>query len=296
MKLDLSIIIVSYNTKKYLRDCLNSLYSNTRGVKFEVIVVDNHSTDGSQQMLAKHFPKVKLIKSQQNLGFGRANNLGAKQAKGKYLLFLNPDTLISPDSIKESIKLADQTSKLGALTIRLLFADSTIQPTGGYFPTLFRLLAWHTALDELPVLKHLIGPIHPPASFYTHSFEPDWITGAFMLIPSPVFNKVSGFDEHIFMYGEDLELCYRLKQLGYKVIYSNSPSITHLQSKASSSQFALISEITGIKYFYKKHKPSWQLPLVNIIFKLGSLLRLLLFGIILGDDAKKQAYHQALKL
>lgn len=296
MKLDLSIIIVSYNTKKFLRDCLNSLYTNTKGVKFEVIVVDNRSTDGSQQMLVKHFPKVKLIRSDQNLGFGRANNLGAKQAKGKYLLFLNPDTLIAPDSIKESIELANQTTKLGAMTIRLLFDDGSIQPTGGYFPTLLRLLAWHTGLDELPILKQLLGPIHPPASFYTHSFEPDWITGAFMLIPNNIFKEVGGFDKQIFMYGDDLELCYRLKQQGRKVIYSSSPSITHLQSKASSSQFALTSEITGIKYFFAKHKPSWQQPLVNIIFKLGSLLRLLLFGIILGDDAKKQTYRQALKL
>jgi len=292
---NVSIVIVSYNTKQDLSNCLGSIYKHTKNVDFEVIVVDNNSHDGSTTMITKKFPQVKLIKSGKNIGFGRANNLGASKAKGKYLLFLNPDTILSSNLIKQSYQIAERTDRLGAFSIRLLFADKTIQPSGGYFPNLIRLFSWHTAIDELPIINKLIKPIHPPVNFYQKTFEQDWITGAFMFTPKKVFTDLKGFDENIFMYGEDLELCYRLKKNGFKIVYFSSPSITHLQSKSSSSKFAILSEIKGVKYFFKKHKPPWQQPLVNLIFKLGSLLRLLLFGIILGDVSKKEIYQEALK-
>ncbi len=293
--MDLSIIIVSYNTKSDLKNCLKSIYKFTTDLRFEVIVIDNNSQDGSPDLIKKNFPQVKLVRSRDNLGFGKGNNLGASIAKGKYLLFLNSDTLLNDNVFKLSFDQIKDTTNLGAFTCRLLFTDGSIQPSGGYFPTLFRLFAWHTALDELPLLKQIIKPIHPDISFYQQNFEPDWVTGAFMIIPREIFLKLKGFDPHIFMYGEDLELCYRLKKHGLKVIYSSFPVITHLQSKSSSSRFAIVSEIKGIKYFFRKHQPSWQLFLVNLLFKLGSLLRLVLFGIILGNEAQKKAYQEALR-
>lgn len=292
--IDLSIIIVSYNTKTDLKNCLRSIYRFTKNIDFEVIVVDNNSQDGSPEMVSTQFPKAKVIHSKKNLGFGNANNLGSKAANGEYLLFLNPDTILKSDAIIKSLEYARDIKNLGALSIQLLFQDGSIQPSGGYFPTLTRMLAWHTAVDEIPIIKQMIRPFHPSASFYQSSFEPDWITGAYMLIPKKVFREAGGFDSKIFMYGEDMELCYRLKQKGLKIIYLSDPTITHLQSKSSSSIFALTSEVKGILYFFKKHKPAWQLPAVTFAFKLGSLLRLLLFGIILGDDSKKKAYYQIL--
>lgn len=291
--MELSIIIVSFNTRKLLRDCLRSIYKYTDNLKFEVIVVDNNSLDGSADLVAQRFPQVKLIRSAENLGFGKANNLGAQKARGKFLLFLNSDTLIHDNAFKHALTQAETISELGAFTCRLLYEDGSIQPTGGYFPTLSRFFLWQLGLDDLPLLKNLIKPVHPGPKFYEHSFEPDWITGAFMLIPKKVFMDAKGFDPNIFMYGEDLELCYRLKQKQKKVIYSDFPSLTHLQSKSSSSQYALVNETKGISYFYQKHFPllsSWVHP----GFKLGALLRLVFFGIIMGNDNKKKAYTQIL--
>lgn len=293
--MDLSIIIVSYNTKNDLKNCLKSIYKYTTGFKFEVIVVDNNSLDGSPDMVAKHFPKVKLTRSRENLGFGKANNLGASIAKGGYLLFLNSDTLIDDNVFEYVLTQVKGIADLGAYTCRLLYADGSIQPTGGYFPNLLRLLMWHTALDELSLIKKTVKPIHPDISFYNQSFEPDWITGAFMIVPRSLFLKVKGFDPNIFMYGEDLELCFRLKKQNKRIVYSDFPSLTHLQNKSSSSQFAIVSEIKGIKYFFKKHYPAWQLIFVDLIFKLGSLLRYVLFGIMLGNEAKKKAYREAIR-
>lgn len=288
---DLSIIIVSYKVKDYLHDCLASIYKHTQGLTFEVIVVDNDSSDGTAETVEQSFPQVKLFR-QPNLGFGVANNFAAKKATGKYLLLLNPDTLIFNNTFQLSLEQARSLPKLGAYTCRLLYQDKTIQPSGGYFPTLGRIFAWQLFFDDLPLLNWLIKPIHPPASFYTHSFSPDWIMGAFMLIPKEVFDKVGGFDEKIFMYGEELELCYRLKKAGLLIYYSAHPSIIHLQGKSSSSHYALVKEVAGLKYFAAKHLPRTHLPWVNLAFKLGSLLRLLLFGIILGNDAKRATYWE----
>jgi GT2 family glycosyltransferase len=291
----ISIITVSYNTKNDLDNCLNSLKPALNGISSEVIIVDNASTDGSLQMVKNDHPWVKLIKLKENLGFGKANNKGASVATGDYLLFLNPDTLLNTNTVKDSLKLAQKIPNLGAFTCRLLYADGSIQPSGGYFPTLFRLFAWHTALDEIPFLNFLIKPIHPAPYFYKKSFSPDWITGAFFLTPRKVFVDVQGFDPNIFMYGEELELCYRLKQLGKTIYYSDTPTLTHLQAKSSSSRFATLSEIKGLKYFFNKHKPKSQQLAANLLFKLGSLLRLTFFGIMLGNEEKRKTYSDALK-
>lgn len=293
--MELSIIIVSYNTSAVLHDCLDSIYKETKDLNFEVIVVDNASSDGSPDMVERDFPQVKLIRQNINPGFGVANNTGAQKAIGDWLLFLNPDTILFNNALKESLDAARELPKVGAFGCRLLFSDKTIQPTGGYFPTLFRLFAWHTALDEIPYLNKLIKPIHPSAGFYHRSFQPDWIIGAFMLIPKKVFSELDGFDKDIFMYAEELELCYRIKQKGYRIYYTDHPSIIHLQAKSSSSHFAMVKEVEGIKYFFTKHKPRWQRPYVNIIFKIGSLLRLVLFGIIMGDATRKATYLEILQ-
>ncbi len=291
--MDLSVIIVSYNTKDDLHACLDSVYSHTQDLQFEVIVVDNSSHDGSPDMVKQLFPQVKIIESPANLGFGKANNLGAKQAKGEFILFLNPDTLFFNNALKLSIDQARALPKLGAFSCRLLNQDKSIQPSGGYFPTLISLYAWQLWIDEIPILNLFLKPVHPPASFYRRSFQPDWLTGAFLLIPTNLFRKLGGFDEHIFMYGE--ELCYRLRQNGSRIYYSHHPSIVHLQGKSSTSHFALVNEVKGIKYFFSKHYPSWQTFWVNLAFRLGSLLRLAFFGIIMGNGAKKAIYLDILR-
>lgn len=295
----LSVIIVSFNTNKILKDCLSSLYKNTL-LPLEVIVIDNASTDGSPAMVKKNFKKVKLIENKDNRGFGAANNQGAKLAKSDFLLFLNSDTLIHDDAISRSLDYALSRNQLGALSCRLNNADGSLQPSGGFFPSLLNLLTWQLGLDDLPLLNRLlevvVKPIHPKASFYQRRpRQLDWITGAFMIIPRRVFTTIGGFDQKIFMYAEELELCYRIRKKALRIYYYPEATITHLGGQSAGAQLALLSEIKGIKYFFKKHRPHWQLPLVSFLFWLGSLLRLLAFAII-GKYDQARIYRQALSL
>lgn len=298
-KLDLSIITISFNTREILTDCINSVIKNTKGISYEILVVDNDSKDGSVERikeLEKKYPKVKLIDAKANLGFGKANNLAAKVAKGEYLLLLNSDTLVFDNAIAESLESLKKNPQAGVFSCKLFNADKTIQASGGYFPNLGNVFAWQFFIDDLPLIGKTIKSFHPKIGSYNGNREMDWITGAFMLIPKKVYDEVGGFDENIFMYTEEMELCYRLRKQGYKTLYHNSPAIIHLGGASSGSVFALTSEVKYMLYFWKKHKQTWQLPLIKFFFFTGSLLRLLIFGIIKGDEKARQAYSQALRL
>jgi len=298
MKVNLSIIVVSFNTKDITLSCLDSVIKHTRGVSYEIIVVDNGSKDGSLQALkeySKNNQAVTLINPGVNLGFGRANNLGVSNSSGDYILFLNSDTLLIDNALKEVVDFVSNRKDLGVYTCRLLNLDRSIQPSGGHFPNLPNLFAWQFFIDDIPFIGNLIPSFHPQASTYDKDKKLDWVTGAFMVIPRKVFDLVGGFDENIFMYTEEMELAYRISNLNYKTYLKKSPSIVHLGGASGGSHLALTSEIKYMLYFWKKHKPRWQLPLVRFAFFCGSLLRWLLFGIIKGDEKSRKTYSEALK-
>ena len=315
MKTELSIITVSFNTEEITLNCLNSILKNTKGVDYEIIVVDNGSKDNSVKALkrlANDNPQIKLIEAGENLGFGKANNLGAGNAKGEYLLFLNSDTFVIDNAIKEALNFAKTKKDLGVYSCRLLNPDHTTQPSGGHFPNLFNLFAWQFFIDDLPLVGDLFKSIHPheqgfffldrltknkkqKSRFTQREKYPDWVMGAFMMVEKSVFDKAGGFDENIFMYTEEMELTYRIRKLGLKTYYRNTPAIIHLGGASGGSHLALTSEVKYMIYFWKKHRPHWQLPLVKFAFFTGSLLRLLLFGIIKGDEKSRKTYTQAIK-
>lgn len=292
---ELSIIIVNYNTKKITLDCLDSIYRFTRGLNFEIIVVENGSSDGSAEALSKletKYKNFKLIRSTVNLGFGAGNNLGAKAAKGEHLLLLNTDTLLVENNLPHCLEAIKKDKNIGVYSCSLTNRNGSHQISGGYFPNLSRLLAWQFFLDDLPPISSLIKSIHPHLSVE----NPDWITGAFMFIPTNIFWQAGGFDENIFMYTEELELCYRIKKLGKKVVHDSATSITHLGGASGGSYLAITKEVEGMLYFWRKHLPSWQLPLVKFIFFVGSLLRLIIFGIIKANATARKSYWEVLRL
>jgi hypothetical protein len=294
-KFDLSIVIVNFNTKAITLACLQSLYQYTVGIDFEVIVVDNASTDDSVAELNKFGAKhhtFKLILSPENRGFGVGNNLGAKEAVGKYLLFLNSDTLFVENNLSYCLGQMRKYEDTGVYSCNLTNKDGSRQPSGGFFPNLKNLFAWQLFLDDLPLIAKLFLSIHPHSS----QSSSDWVTGAFMIIPAKLFQEVGGFDEKIFMYVEELELCYRIKKLGKKVVLDSHTSLIHLGGASGGSHLAITSEIKGMLYFWQKHKPKWQLFLVKFIFWVGSLLRYLIFGIIMANATHRKSYRQALGL
>lgn len=290
----LSVIIVSFNTKDITLACLESLYQFTSGIDYEVIVVDNASSDSSAEMLSKFeqgHKNFKLIRSTANIGFGPANNLGAKEAVGEFLLFLNSDTLLIENCLPDCLT-AIKNKKAVALSCNLLNKDLSHQTSGGFFPNLFRLAAWQFFIDDLPVLSNLIKSIHP---HFSRQF-PDWITGAFMMVPKKNFWDVGGFDEKIFMYTEEMELCYRLKKGGGGIILDPKSAIVHLGGASGGSYLAITAEVAGMLYFWQKHKSAWQLPIVKLLFLVGSLLRYVIFGIIGRNAISRQAYGQVIRL
>lgn len=282
---DLSIIIVSYNTKKLLLDLLHSIKQHTKGIDYEVIVVDNASGDGSESLA--------LIKNKTNVGFAKANNQGIKVAKGRYILLLNSDTLIHDNLLSELVLWMDKHQDLGAVTCALKNKDGSLQGTGGYFPTLLRVASWMT-IQDLPLVDRFIKPFHPAKEksfakgmgFYKKAQELDWVTGAFFFARSEVFEK-NLFDEDYFMYVEEVDLCFRIKRRGWKIMYLPQFSITHLGSASGTRELSVISEYDGVKRFFKKFYPSWQLPIVRLFLKIGSLWRLLLFGRIYARAFKE---------
>lgn len=280
MKPVLSIIILSFNTAKITINCLKSILAD-KGLKdtpYEIIVVDNASKDNSvKQIKELKIKNLRLIVNKNNTGFAKANNQALKISQGNYVLFLNSDTVILHSAISQSLDWLSSHPEASVCTAQLLNTDKTIQPTGGFFPNILNTLFWFLRLDDLPLVNFIIKPIHPHSPrFYTHDRfylkdrALDWVTGAFMLTRKSVLDKTNGFDENLFMYSEELELCYRIKKIfpGTQIWYLIGPQIIHIGAASSNYQNALTKEKGGITFFFKKHKPNWQYRIVKILMQL----------------------------
>ena len=277
--MDLSVVIVNWNTKKLTTDCLSSIFKFTKDVTFEVIVIDNGSNDSSQKLIKARFPQVKLIQNKDNLGFTKANNQGIRISQGKYIMLLNSDAYLIENSFKKLVDFADKIKDLGALGPKLLNIDKTIQQSVGFVPNLPQVFYWMSFLDDLP-FGYILKPFHiDHDSFYQKEHEVDWVTGAAILIPKNIIKKTGMLDENIFMYGEEVEWCYRIKKEGYKVVFTPESQIIHIGRGSSGkiSSRAFIGEFKGLIYFYKKHKGILPLQLLRIFLKIGALARIFIF-------------------
>jgi len=298
----LSIIIVSYNTCAITLDCLKSIQKdkgltfnlnkidNSEKIPTEIIIIDNNSTDDSVKELKKlttnKLITIQLITNHTNLGFAKANNQGIKIARGNYLLLLNSDTLILHSAISQSLNWLSTHPEAHLCSAQLLNKDLTIQGCGGYFPYLLNTLAWSFGLDDLPFFNSILRPFHPhPPHFYTHEkfflkdHPQDWVSGAFMLLRRSIVDATQGFDENYFMYGEEVEWCYRMhlalpkSQSWYLV----GPQVIHLGgASATKKSDPLLREYQGVISFFKKHRPHWQLPLLRFSLKINAALRSLI--------------------
>lgn len=294
-KIDLSVVIVSFNTKDITLDCIKSVVKNTKGIEYEVIVVDNASKDGSVpaiKKLAKKHKAIQLIEKKKNLGFSGGNNIGIKNAKGEYILFLNSDTIVNDNVLCEMVKWMEKNESIGVSSCSLLNKDGSQQGTGGYFPTLIRVFSWMT-IQDLPLVDSIIKPFHPMKSknyssgsnFFDSERELDWITGAYMLFRREVIKDIGNFDEEYFMYTEEVDLCYRVKLKGWKIVYNPKWSIIHLGGASGTHEGSVLQEFNGVKRFYKKFYPKWQYPILRFLLKLGALLRIVAFRVVEGKGS-----------
>ncbi|MDI6892712.1 MAG: glycosyltransferase family 2 protein [Actinomycetota bacterium] len=242
----LSIVIVNWNTRGLLRDCLSSIYGSPLKERFEVIVVDNASTDGSQDLIKSDFPQVKLIANDQNLGFSRANNQAVRASKGEYVLLLNSDTVVSDEALGEMIRFMDEHPKAGAATCTLLLTDGVPQPfIYGEDPTLSYLVK--------RILRMLLKGRFMHDWRGAEVIETDWVTGACMMVRKKTIDEIGLLDENMFMYFEDNDWCYRMRKRGWKIYYCPFVQITHLCGRSADRPSRKEDYYKSLIYFYRKH-------------------------------------------
>jgi GT2 family glycosyltransferase len=287
-KIDLSIIIISLSTDKYhtksnLELALNSMKSALSKVNYELIVVNNSTRDdGTEKMCRNIFKDVKYLERNSVFSFCNNNNYGLKKASGRYILFLNNDVeVIDEDIFRDMVTWMDNHQDVGASTSALINSDKkTLQPSGGYFPSLLNVFLWMTFLDNLPFMDRLFDVYHPNINYFKSEHDQDWITGAFYLVRKDVLDETGGFDEEYGAYVEEVDLSYRIKQKGFKIKYLPKWRTVHFGGQSYGNENSLIYELRNLKLFYKKHYPSWQLPVLDFTIKFGCVLRMIVFSLI----------------
>lgn len=313
-KVKLSIIILSWNTRELLRQCLESVTSDQLSVDggakkgekklitdhqsliTEIIVVDNGSTDGSVKVIKSIKPKVEtekikliLIENKENLGYAKGNNLGIKNAKGEYIMILNSDTIVKEGSIEKLINFLDDHQEVDIVGPKLLDPDGSPQPNCGRFL-------------NIPVVFMMLFKEHFRGSKFVRwspdkSVFVDWLMGAAFVARKKVFEAIGGFDERIFMYMEEVEWFYRAAKAGFKAYFLADSEIVHLGrgSSKTGKKEPILNIYKGIIYFFHKHKSLPELAAVKIMLKLKAAGALLV-GYLKNDNYLKQTYGEALKI
>jgi O-antigen biosynthesis protein len=254
--LDLSIIIVNYNVKEFLQNLLHSISKSSAHLNYEIIIVDNASNDGSVEFIREKFPDVILIANEENLGFSRANNIGMKVAKGKYILLINPDTLVSEDTLGKMTDFFQQNPKVGLAGCKILNPDGTLQlACRRSFPGPWTSFCKVTGLSNLFPQSRLFAKYNLTFLDPDQSYEVDAISGSFMMFRKELYEKIGGLDENFFMYGEDLDFCYRTQKAGYKVFYVHSTQIIHYKGESTKRSGLDETKIfyNAMHLFVKKH-------------------------------------------
>lgn len=276
----ISVIIVNYNVKYFLEVCLHSVLRATNGFDAEVIVIDNNSTDGSMQMVAEKFPTVIRIENKDNAGFGRANNQGVAIAKGEYILFLNPDTVMPEDFFTKTIGYMDAHPEAGSIGPKLLDGKGQFAPDGKKsFPSLSVAIFKTTGINKVFSKSPYFNKYYAVHIGENETAAVDVLSGCCMLVRTAVLPKIGGaFDEDYFMYCEDVDLSYRIQKAGYQNIYF--PEATLIHYKGESTRKATLSYVRifneALSTFVRKHYSKGNAQLFTIFINIGIVLRAIL--------------------
>jgi GT2 family glycosyltransferase len=290
--MDLSIVIVSYNTKEFLKGCIESIYKTTKNIKFEIIVVDNNSTDGTDELISNLKFKISnfhFVQNKENLGFSKANNIGVKKSSGRYLLFLNPDIVVHEKTLEGMVKFMDEHESVGAATCKLVMPNGQIDDASHRgFPTPWNSFSHFSGLSKLFGKTRLFGGYNLGFKDFSKTHEIDALAGAFMLVRRKAGVDANWWDEDYFFYGEDIEFCYILKQAGWKIYYVPEYSTLHYKGvshglKKVSKDITTASKETkqrvtkarfnAMRLFYKKHYEDKYPWIVTRLVYLGISLK-----------------------
>lgn len=274
---DVSVVIVNYNVKDLVDNCIASIYkANENKYNIEIFFVDNNSIDGSSENISSKYPQVKIINNDKNIGFSKANNQALRKADGKYILILNPDTVLEEGTFEKLISFTEKNNDTGAVTSKLILANGKLDSAcRRSFPTPSVAIPRILGLSKLFPKNKVLGKYNLTYLDENETSEVDAVCGAFMFIPKKVLDKAGLFDEDYFMYGEDLDLCFRIKKNGYKIFYF--PEVTTIHFKGESTRKTNLSYVNNfygaMKIFVRKNFTGSS-RLLSIILQTGIYARL----------------------
>jgi GT2 family glycosyltransferase len=240
MDIQLSVIIVNYNGKNYLKDCLLSLKKHLKTLTYEIIILDNASADNSCEYIKTNFPEVRLVPSKINHGFGKGNNEAVKHAKGKFLLLFNNDTILL-NNISSLIKSIENDNKIGVIGIKMLNANQQYLPSAGNLPNVANMFQFK---------KLYLNGEFKKGCFFKDYYEVGWLAGSFLLLKRSTYQLINGFDEDYFMYVEDVDFCKKIEQHGLKRVFYPKYSYIHFVGFNKNKNPFLVN---GYNIYIKKH-------------------------------------------
>ena len=254
--MQLSIVIICWNDWKVIENCLRSIFEGTRKIDFEVIVSDNGSTDGSVEKIRALFPAVRVVENRANLGFAKGNNAGIREARGEYILILNPDTIVHDGSLDRWVEFAGRHPEAGAFGCRVHNPDGTYQRSARPFPTISRYLISALGLRFLGRLKRPVLSDEYEGWKGNTERDVDWQSGCCVMLRGDLLKRLGGFDEQFFYQFEEVDLCRRVWKSGYRILFTPTVSITHLGGQSVGRfpvRFAIEVCRNGYRYFYKHY-------------------------------------------
>lgn len=286
----LSIVILTFNTKDLTCACLKSIFEQyekeLKSGEFEIILVDNASEDETSKAVSNlKISNIKVIENKKNLGFSKGNNIGVKNATGEFVLFLNSDTEVKDKGILKMLEFLESNKHIGILGGKLENANGSAQPSACKFYSIFNLFLLLIGLERLGFLRSSPSRIS----------KVDWVSGACMMVKHETFEKIGRFEEKLFMYMEDQELCFRANKAGYKTYYYPFLTLLHKERGSSNRTFAIIHIYEGILHFYSQYKPKWQYRLARSLLFLKAFF-IKNIGRIIGNKYYTSTYGQALEL
>ena len=293
-------VVVSWNTRELLRQCLDNLKATAATLPMQIVVVDNASADGSADMVAVDFPWVQLLRNDRNLGFGRGNNCAFPHARGRYLLLFNPDARFdAPTTLLRWVALMEQHTDITASGAYVVDGDGRHRlGDAGFRPSLRSMLGLYWFLAR-------VSPRwFPPYFLYARdaaSVDVDWVSGAAMLVRSSCLAGLGGFDERIFMYGEDVEWCCRMRDHGYRVVHLPTIRVTHFegastrQHRGAGFSIRWFQQLRALCFHYNPHQPAW---IIDVVLLAGLAMRVLGYGVVVvarggGFASSRIAQHLA---
>lgn len=296
-KIDVSIVIVNYNSFHLLDECLNSIYKFCKGTVNEIIVVDNASDEGKIETVTDKYPEVTVIKNNINIGFAAANNKALSIVKGKFTLILNNDTQFTEDSVKLVFDFSEASSEKLFVGIQLLNSDGSKQESVVMFPSVWNGFTENFFLYKLFPKSEIFNKYYQNNYNYSKPVDTDVIKGAFMFCPVDVLRKLNGFDERFFFYSEETDLCKRFKESGGKIVFYPTTSIIHHGGAAADSNlwFKFKNQTIGKIQYYQKHFNVIEYLTAIVIHWIGLFLRGLLFSffgiIMLNKNLLLKGYY-----